>query len=80
MAARHCQWRCVNASVSLARMCKDATGSGVFQKFFYNLELHALLTGSDASGKNTTRPGVFQFFFLRKKLKSKKKKERHHCQ
>jgi hypothetical protein len=38
MAAGHCQWRCVNAPVKLARLCKDANESGVFQIFFLNLE------------------------------------------
>jgi hypothetical protein len=43
MAARHYQWRCVNASVPLTRLCKNIIQSGVFQ-FFYNLKLRALLT------------------------------------
>jgi hypothetical protein len=40
-----------------------------------NLELRALLTDPDAGGKNITLIGVFQFFFLRKKLKSKKERK-----
>jgi hypothetical protein len=37
--------------------------------------LRALLIGPDASGKNATPTGVFQFlFFVRKKLRSKKKR------
>jgi hypothetical protein len=37
MAARHCQYHCVNTSVSLTRLDKDVIGSSVFQ-FFFNLE------------------------------------------
>jgi hypothetical protein len=72
---RHCQWRCVIASVPLARLSKDVTGSSVF--FFVkkkNLEFALFGVGPDISEKNSTPTGVFQFF-LRKKLKSKKRRK-----
>jgi hypothetical protein len=70
MVARHYQRHCVNTSVSLARLCKDATENDVFQIFFLKKNLELLL-GPDASGKNATFIDVFNFF--KKKLKSKKK-------
>jgi hypothetical protein len=35
MTARHYQWRCVNASIPLMSLCKDATKSDVFQFLFF---------------------------------------------
>jgi hypothetical protein len=70
MTVRRCQWCCVNAPVTDMFVQKNVIESDIFQFFFLkNLEL---LLGPDASGKNTTPTDVSQFF-LRKKLKSKKK-------
>jgi hypothetical protein len=57
MAARHCQWHCVNVSVSLARLYKNVISSDFF--IFFKIEL---LFNSDASGKNDTLTNVFQIF------------------
>jgi hypothetical protein len=57
MAVCHCQWRCVNSSMPVT-LCKHVNPSDLF-RFFLNLELRALLTDPDASGKNVTPTDVF---------------------
>jgi hypothetical protein len=69
MAARHCQWRCVNTSIPLIRLCKNITESDIFQ-FFFNLKLRCLLILTPV--EKISFPLMSFSFFFKKKWKVKK--------